>query len=145
MFPRWHILFGGMFALLIWAIVPGINPIFPLLIFLSSFLIDFDHYMCSVFKTKKFGLFHSFNYYRELMKEELKKKAAGFKEKSDFYIFHTIEFHVLIGLLGFFWIGFFYVFIGMVFHSLLDIYSIILEDNLFQREFFLLNWIYKKL
>ena len=145
MYPRWHILFGGMFALFIWIVAPQINPFFILLIFFSSILIDLDHYLCSVFKTKKLSLFHSFEYHRKLIKEEKKKKNLGLREKSDFHIFHTIEFHILIGLLGFLWIGFFYLFLGMIFHSLLDIYSMLYEKTLFQREYFFINWLRRKL
>ncbi len=145
MLPRWHILFGAVFTFLFFIAAPQTKLFYLILVFFSSFLIDFDHYLCSVFKTKKLGLFHSFEYHKKLRKEEERKKHLGLKEKSDFYIFHTIEFHILIGLLSFFWIGFFYIFLGMVFHSLLDLYSLIYEKDLFFREYFFMNWLWRRL
>ena len=145
MIPRWHILFGALFAALIWVAAPKTNLIFILLVFLSAFLIDFDHYMCSVLKTKKLGLFHSFEYHKQMDREEKERKKKGIRQKGDFHLFHTIEFHVLVGLLGLWWIGFFYIFLGMIFHSLLDIYSLLfIGREMYRREFFLVAWIWKK-
>jgi len=145
MLPRWHIIFGAIFSALIWIVSPKINPIFILLIFFSSFLIDFDHYLSSVLKSNRLSLFHAFEYHRKLQKEERRKKRLGLREKGDFHLFHTIEFHILMGLLSFVWIGFFYIFLGMIFHSLLDLYSLIYEKDLYQREYFLVNWLRKKI
>lgn len=146
MLPRWHIIFGAVFSLLIFIVAPETDLIFIALVFLSSFLIDFDHYLCSLLKTKKLGLFHSFAYHKEMFDKQKRERDAGIKQKGDFHIFHTVEFHILIGILGVFvWIGFFYVFLGMMFHSLLDIYSLLYEGFMYRREFFLTNWLYKKL
>ena len=144
MLPRKHILFGAIFAILIWIAAPQINYLYIILLFLSTFLIDFDHYLCSVLNTKKLGLFHSFEYHKEMLKKQTRDKAKGIIEKGDFHLFHTIEFHILVGLLGFIWIGFFYVFLGMVFHSLLDIYSLLTDKLMYRREFFLTHWIFEK-
>ncbi|SRR3990167_1165836 len=144
MLPRWHILFGAIFSLLIWIVSPQINFGYLLLIFLSSFLIDFDHYLCSALKTKKIGLFHSFDYHKEMAITQRKERDKGIIRKGDFHIFHTIEFHILVGLLGFAWIGFFYVFIGMIFHTLLDLYSLLYDKYMYRREFFLTAWLWKK-
>lgn len=145
MFPRWHIFFGILFTFLIWIAAPHINFVFLLLILFSSILIDFDHYLCSVFKTKRLGFFHALRYNNKIREEEQFKKAKGIKEKSDFHIFHTIEFHILIGLLSFLWTGFFYIFLGMVFHSLLDLYSMFYDKSVYFREYFFINWLHKKL
>ena len=143
MLPRWHILYGAIFSLIIWLAVPNLNPLYIVLTFLASVFIDFDHYMCSVCKTKKISLFHSFRYHEKLQKREFEDRAQGIRAKSDFHIFHTIEFHILIGILSFFWIGFFYIFIGMVFHSLLDIISLLYDDFMYVREFFLVRWLWR--
>ena len=144
MFPRQHIIFGALFTFAIWLVSPKISPLFLILILLSSILIDFDHYLCSVFKTKKLSLFSAFQHYENIREEEQLKRAKGIKEKSDFHIFHTIEFHILIGLLSFVWTGFFYIFIGMVFHSLLDVYALLNDKSLYLREYFFFNWLNKK-
>ncbi|MBS3071731.1 hypothetical protein J4408_01940 [Candidatus Pacearchaeota archaeon] len=145
MLPRYHILLGTIFTLLILIILPGINLIYLSLIFLSSFLIDFDHYAMSVIKTGKISLLKSFDYHNKARIVQEKEIRARIKRKGDFHLFHTIEFHLFVGLLGLIWIGFFYVFIGMVFHSLLDIYDGLKKGWLYRREFFFFNWISKKL
>ncbi len=144
MLPRWHILFGAIFSLLVWLASPQINPLYIFLIFFSSFLMDFDHYLCSAFKTKKLGIFHSFEYHKEMAMLRRKEKNQGIKRRGDFHLFHTIEFHILIGLLSFIWLGFFYIFLGMIFHSLLDIYSSLYDGFMYRREFFLTAWLWKK-
>ena len=146
MLPRWHILFGAIFALLILIVAPKTKFIFVFLVFLSAVLIDFDHYTCAVLKTKKFGLFHAFEYHRRLDEEERFRKKQGIKQRGDLHLFHTIEFHILVGMLGLIWIGFFYVFLGMIFHSLLDIYSLLfIGKEMYRREFFLVGWVWRKL
>ena len=145
MFPKWHILFGAIFTFIIWLTVPRVPLTFLALVFLSSFLIDFDHYMAFVLKTKNLSLRNAFEYYRKGIIKMKKEVAKGIKRKGDFHIFHTIEFHVLVGLFGFVWIGFFYIFIGMIFHSLLDILSMAQIGALHAREFFFFNWVRKRI
>ena len=145
MIPRWHIVLGLIFTAIVYFSVPGIEWYFLLLIFLSSFLIDFDHYVASVIKTGNIGLFKSFEYHRKMQKVEKKENEKGIRQRGDFHLFHTIEFHALIGLLGLFWVGFVYIFIGMVFHSLIDVISLIHEDRTYRREFFFFNWIRNKI
>lgn len=145
MLPRWHIFFGAMFCIVIYVLFPSINFIYLGLIFLSSFLIDFDHYICAVSKTRKIGLFDAFKYHKELGKREKEEVTKGIRNKSDFHIFHTIEFHILIAILGILWTPLFYVFLGLVFHSLLDVFSMLNEGVLHKREFFFFNWVRKKI
>ena len=146
MYPRWHILSGAILALLVWIAAPDLNFLYILLLFFSSFLMDVDHYFCSVAKTRKLGLFNAFNYNEKLVEEEKRKHKQGLKERSDFHLFHTIEAHILIGLLSLFWVGFFYVLLGMIFHSLLDLYCLLfLEKRLYVREYFFVFWISRRL
>lgn len=141
MLPRWHILLGAIFTAFIWLVFPETEWYNLALIFLSSFLIDFDHYMCAVRKTGKLGLFSAFAYHEKLMQMHKKNKS---KRKGDFHVFHTVEFHLLVFALGFFFEPFFYVFAGMVFHSLMDIIDLIIHGDLSRREFFLVNWLMRK-
>ena len=142
MIPRYHIILGAIFSLIIWGIFPEINWFFILLIFLSSFLVDFDHYILAVMKTGKIGLIDAFGYYRKL-KEKAKWERG--KKKSFFFLFHTIEFHILIGLLGFVWVGFFYIFIGMVIHFILDFSYLAYKKRIYKRWFFLTEWVMRKI
>jgi len=138
--PRWHILLGAILTAVVWLTAPQINPIYLVILFLSSFLMDFDHFLASSLNTKNWNLKKSFKYHDEKMKEEKKEIAKGIRKKSDFHIFHTLEFHFLVGLLTFVWVGFFYVFIGMVFHSLTDVIDLIRKGAFHRREFFFFKW-----
>lgn len=145
MLPRWHILLGAIFTLAIWILAPQTSIFFLILIFLSSFLIDFDHYAVACIKNKKLRLSHALVYYKKLSKKIDADKKKGLRKRYDFHVFHTIEFHILIALLGFLWEGFFYVFIGMVFHSLTDLIYFYYKDIIHIREFFFFSWIAKRL
>jgi hypothetical protein len=145
MLPRWHIFWGAIFTAVIWYFSPGIQPLYILLLFLATFLMDFDHYLNSVLKEKKISLFHAFEYHKKLGKQEIKEKKKGIKKKGDFYLFHTLEFHIFVVVLSFIWTGFLYVFIGMVFHSLLDLIDLTRKGVFYRREFFFFNWLRKQL
>ncbi len=145
MLPRWHVLLGILFALLILIINPNINKFYIILVFLASVFIDFDHYLVAVNKTGKAGLFPAFDYYKRTSVIQKKERSRGIRRRGDFHVFHTLEFHLLVLLLGFLWIGFLFIFIGMLFHSLCDIVYLIKKDYLYRREFFLVNWIRKKI
>lgn len=144
MLPKWHILLGSIFTLVIWYFAPSISWLYLSLIFLSSFLIDFDHYICAVKNNNKLSLFHAFKYHDKQAEIEKKENKSGIRKKGDFHLFHTVEFHVLVGIVGIFFSPFFYIFIGMVFHSLLDLIWLLKEDRFYRREYFLFNWMRKK-
>lgn len=145
MLPRWHIFFGAIFTLVVWYFVPKINYIYIALLFLSSFLIDFDHYVAGFLKTRKLSLRESFKYHNKLMEKEKAENKKGIRVRGDFHLFHTVEFHALIGLLGLLWAGFFYIFVGMIFHSLIDVISLLRGDRFYRREFFFFNWLRKRI
>jgi len=140
MLPRWHIFWGAVFAAIVWLFAPDLNPIYLILILFGAIFIDFDHYIAHVNKNKNLSLKKALKYYDEHIKMMDKKKEKGIRERGDFHIFHTVEFHILVAILGLIWIGFFYVFIGMVFHSLLDLAH---KDVFYAREYFLFNWLRK--
>lgn len=145
MLPRWHIFLGLIFVLIIGYLSPSIGLINLAIIFLASVLIDIDHYLVACTKTKKTSLFHAFNYHKDMAKKEIKEHKKGLRKRGDFHIFHTIEFHILIALLGIIWIPFFYIFIGLFFHSTMDLVYLLKKDRFYRREFFLSNWLRKKL
>ena len=122
MFPKTHIILGFFLSLILYLIFPQINLLEALLIFLSSFLIDFDHYIYYIYKEKDFSLKNSINWFKQrskkvksLLKQKRKKLSTGF------YLFHGIETLLISFLLGFFFNTLFYfVFIGILFHLILD-------------------------
>lgn len=145
MIPRWHILSGLVFSGLFWILFPKTGWLYVLLIFLTSFLIDFDHYISSIFKTHSFSLVKSLEYHRKMDIKEKRDREKGVRIMEEFHIFHTAEFHLFILLLGFLWNGFFYIFIGMLFHSVVDIIDMVCRDRIYRREFLFANWLVKKL
>ncbi len=145
MLPRWHIVLGALFTLLFWIVAPQTHWYYLAVLFLSSFLIDFDHYVCAASKGENISLKKSFDYHKDAQKIEQKEYRRGIKRKGDFHLFHTVEFHLLIGVLGIFWSVFFYIFIGMIFHSLIDVFDMVSKDRLYRREYFFFNWLRKKI
>lgn len=145
MLPKTHILLGAVFSALVWLLLPGIPLYGIVLIFLSSFLIDFDHYACAVRRNGSLSLKKAFRYYYDLNKIGDKELERGIKRKGDFHVFHTVEFHLLVFALGFVFEPFSFVFIGMTFHSLMDLIDMSFKGRLYRREFFLFNWMRKRL
>lgn len=141
MLPRWHIFLGAIFTATIWIFAPEIKFIYLSLVFLSSFLIDFDHYLVAILNTNKLSIRNSLKYFECLAEKERKEKQNTKREKKHFYIFHTLEFHIFVLLLSLVRIEFFYIFLGMIFHSLLDVAWMIKKDRLYKREFLLVNWL----
>ena len=145
MLPRWHIILGAAFTFLLWIVAPTTPFSYLALVFFSSFLIDFDHYLCSVLKTGKMSLFDVFDYHKELGLKYKKEHDLGLRKKGDFHLFHTLEFHGLLVVIGLFWVPFFYIFIGMMFHSLLDVLHMMYYGVLYRREYFFFNWLREKI
>ena len=145
MLPKWHFLLSILFIALVWIIISEISLLYLFLIFFGAFFIDFDHYAVSVWKTGKIGLFDSFKYHDKMKETEEKEKARGIRRRGDFHLFHTVEYLILVFVLDYLWVGFFYIFIGMLFHSVLDLVWLVYEDRVYRREFFLINWLRKKI
>jgi len=140
---RWHISLGALFSFLILFIIPEIGVINAFIIFLSSFLIDFDHYWNFLIKTGKISLFKAFDYHKKQEKIEKDEFRKGIRKKGEFHLFHTLEFHLLVLIFAFFVHELFFVLIGMSFHSILDIISMKYSGRLYRREYFLFNRIGK--
>jgi hypothetical protein len=121
--PICHFILGLFFSFLLFFLFPTIGITGILIIFLSSFLIDFDHYLYYIYKKWKFNPLLSYNWYKGNIKKfhsltynQQKKVYIGI------YIFHGIEVLILLFLLGNLVSNFFtFVFIGFLFHLCLDI------------------------
>lgn len=110
MLPQWHFLLGAIFALLLW-------PIFgfgSLVIFASSFLVDFDHYLLYIKRTKNCNLLKSYYFLKKLAKEKSKKRYL--------FVFHTVEFWAVLIVASFYSQLAFLILIGIAFHMLLDLF-----------------------
>ncbi len=121
MLPKTHIIFGALFSALLYLSKINTNILFLLGIFLSSFLIDFDHYLYYVVKTKDFSVFRAIKKMRKISKNISKTKKDNSKKYSyGVYIFHGIEALLAVFIISKFYPLFFSVLIGMSFHLLLD-------------------------
>ena len=69
MLPKQHLFYGAIFALALFLIFPEIGLIGGLLIFFSTVLIDFDHYIYYVIKKKDLSLKNAYNSYLLMWKK----------------------------------------------------------------------------
>src|SRR3989338_2278500 len=103
MLPHQHVFWGAVFAFIILIILPDVAWYNILLLFLSTFLIDFDHYLASLINKRKYlSLRQSFKYHMDLGKIQYIERKRGIRRKGDFHIFHTLEFHILVFIIGLF-------------------------------------------
>jgi len=133
MLPKFHILFGAIFSLLIFYLFQ-ITIFQASLILLSSVLIDFDHYMFGAVRKKTLKLKRLYFWH----------KALGRTHKTMMHIFHSIEFIIFIVILSFYFNFFLFILIGMVFHSILDIFDLIYSRKWGCREFSLIRFLILK-
>lgn len=137
MLPRWHILFGIIFCIVFKFISPETSYVSLFLIWFASVFIDFDHYLAAGLHHNKWNPLEALNHGYERRDDLLQQKFdIGVCEKGDFHIFHTVESHLLIGIIALFISPFYFIFIGMIFHSLLDLIWMVKYDVLDSREFF---------
>ena len=125
MLPHWHIILGAIFSIIVFSIFPSIGLTGAVLIFLSSVLIDVDHYLYYAVKNNNWSLFDSYKWY----------KARPKHHKPMFHLLHTIEFIFLLSLFILIFKPFFFILIGILVHSYLDISDMIYFKALDNREF----------
>lgn len=126
MLPKIHILFGAVFSLLLWLGFPQVTLLGALVVFLASVLIDIDHYLYYVYKTGKWSIKDSFNWF--LKNKQLFSKMNN-KEKQGIYsglcFLHGIETLLILFILSLFHFTFsalfIFIAIGFLFHQTLDL------------------------
>ncbi len=140
MLPRWHIILGIIFCVIFKLISPETSYVSLFLIWFASVFIDFDHYLSAGFIHKKWNPLEALDHGYERRDKILEQKSEfGMCEKGDFHVFHTVESHLIIGLIALFFWPFYFIFIGMIFHSLLDLIWMVRHDVLDSREFFMIQ------
>ena len=121
--PKSHIIIGIIFVLLIYFIFPQFTFLELSIIFFSSWLIDFDHYIYYFIKKRNLNLHKCYNWYNNNLKETLalpmnerKKRYIGF------FMFHGIEPLIILFLFGISISPFFmFVFFGALLHFMVDV------------------------
>ncbi|PIN77163.1 hypothetical protein COV15_02885 [Candidatus Woesearchaeota archaeon CG10_big_fil_rev_8_21_14_0_10_34_12] len=130
MLPKSHIVLGAIFSLVLFYFFHFTFSQISL-VFLASVLIDFDHFLFYFSRNKNLNLKKAYYWH----------KAIIYDHKPIVQTFHTVEFLILILLLSFIWKLFIFVFIGMIFHSAVDIIDIYSKvHKLSPREFFLTRY-----
>jgi len=144
MLPKYHILISMLFSFSVWLIFPNIG-FYTFAIFFSSVFIDVDHYLVYVKRKKDFNLKRAANYFLEFHKQLKKSIRKRKKVKAPLVVFHTIEFLLLVAVFSLFSKLVFFILIGFLFHSLLDIIDIYLEfGTLSVRYFSLISYLINK-
>ena len=125
MYPKYHIIFGAIATFIIY-IIFSITLLQATIIFLSSFLIDFDHYLIYFLKKKDTSLKNARRYFKgtkdKWIETPLKERK---KVKHHIIIFHGIEFWIILLILAQFYSLFYYVLLGIAIHMFLDYIDII--------------------
>jgi hypothetical protein len=120
MLPRYHVIFGFLVSL-IFGLATNLSASAIGIIFLSSFLIDFDHYLLYIFKKKDFVFMNAYQWFVKRRKKYLKLSLnEREKYKREIVIFHYAEFWILLLILSIFSNVFLFVLIGIAIHIFLD-------------------------
>jgi len=120
MLPKYHILIGIVLAVILvnffnFSLTAGI------IIFLASFLIDLDHALRYTIKTKNINPFKFRKYSKHRSEKWLALSHEQRKnQKYPIYIFHGVEFWILIIILSFYYPFFFWIFLGTAAHMIAD-------------------------
>jgi len=133
MFPKWHVLFGIIFSLILYLFFQ-ISLSNSLIVFLASVLIDADHYLFYVKRKKDWNLKRAFRWF----------VALGKKHKPLILLFHNIEFLILILIISFLYNVFFFILIGLSFHLVSDFIYLIVSDRIETKENFLTRYLLTK-
>ena len=122
MLPKHHIILGIFFCLILYFF--NFSFFRLVIIFLSSVLIDIDHYLWYAFGGKTLSLKEAYawfvktgKYYDSLPEKQRKKLYVGV------FPFHSIEFLLPLFILGFASPILLFIFIGFIFHSICDLLS----------------------
>ncbi len=127
MMPKWHVLYSFVLAYsLNWFF--HISFLATILIFLSSILIDVDHYLIFILREKKIHPKKFWNWSINTKKEWLKEGEKSFY-KYPLFIFHGLEALLILAILSLLYLPFFWIFIGFSFHLFLDLLDLIYREE----------------
>jgi|SRR3989344_2698060 len=134
MLPKYHIVIGGITSLLLYYSF-SLTIFQTLIIFFASFIIDVDHYFLYVLRQKDFSLNNARSYFKKKRDERIKMPVVQRRKHKRFlYIFHGIEFWILIFALTYLSTIFWFILIGFAVHMVLDwLDFLILGDPLIEK------------
>jgi len=120
MLPKYHILIGLLASLMIYSLYE-LTVIQASIIFLSSFLIDVDHYLIYTWVKRDISLKNARNYFHKRRDKWMNLNTPEQKKyKRYIYAFHGIEFWLLL-----FWASTYlpillFIIYGFIIHMILD-------------------------
>lgn len=123
MLPKIHLVIGILFISLTYLFFPNISKTGLLIILASSVLIDADHCIYYFIQEKDISIKKCYAWHKKHLKETLALPMSERKKKyTGFYIFHGIEWLVILFLLSIFvFPNFIFIFIGFLLHGVVDI------------------------
>ena len=139
MYPKQHLIINFLVSL---PFLFLINPIYALIIFFSSVLIDVDHYLYYVSQEKKIFLLKAYKWY---MIKDAKWRLLSTKERKkhsrSILIFHGAEQIILLSLFSIIYYPLIFITLGFLIHLIEDL----IEDiplGVAKRKFSLIYSIY---
>jgi len=116
MLPRYHVILGAVFSALLYPLL-GWNV---LIVFIATFITDIDHFFIYVKLRKSINPFKAYKFFVE---SDCCRKPDIHNLSKKLYIFHSIWFYVILGMLSLFSKFILLTFIGVMFHAFLDFVS----------------------
>ena len=136
MLPKQHIIYGAIFSLALFILVPQVTLTKAIIVFLAAVLIDIDHYLFYVIDKKDFSLKNSFKWYKKHAKNWLKMSpTTREKYKRPVILCHGIEFLLIILILSLFSQTFLFISVGVLFHFTLDFHQAKIDKEPFYVKF----------
>lgn len=125
MLPKYHIILGLIFSTFLYFLIPEITLLPALIIWISSFMIDIDHYIYTAVRQKTINPWKVYKWHLKVF-YYFEKNPKYNKHKNDYYsavfFLHGIEVLTILFLLGVFISDIFlFILIGFVFHLFLDL------------------------
>ena len=134
MLVKYHIILGALISILVYFIFT-VTLIQTLIIFLSSFLIDVDHYLIFIFNQNSLSLKKAHKSFLNRRRKWIKlSNQEKEKYKRHILIFHGIEFIIILLILSFYIPIFKFILIGILIHLTLDYIDIFyFKDKLYSK------------
>jgi hypothetical protein len=101
-------------------------------------LIDVDHYLLFVQRRRSLSVSGMFRYFRELQPIQCNISYVGL------CVFHTIDFFLLLAVLGFFYPVVWSLLAGCLYHFVIDLFDLRRKGVIFIRPFFLLEHLIRR-
>jgi len=129
-----HFIVSCIFA---WVLYPFVG-LASLWVIFGGVLIDFDHYLYTLFRFQRWSIGYSYYYHKYFRRE------YSHYEPDILHIFHTWEGFLLMFVLAFFSLPFFFILQGMILHILMDFIILFKHDLMEVRALSLLGWLRRR-